>query len=164
MSATRTVLGLAALLGAALMAGTFYAFSTFVMAALGRIPAAQGMAAMQSINVAVINRWFLSVFVGTAVLSVALVALALFDGQPGSLWMLSGGLAYALGTFLVTVVGNVPLNNELARAPATEPEGHAVWGRYLYRWTKWNHVRTAFAGLATVLFALGLMATAGRSA
>ena len=158
MSTAMTILGLASLLGAALMAGTFYAFSVFVMKALGHIPAAAGMAAMQSINVVVINRWFLSVFMGTAALSVVLVGLALFHGQPGSLWMLGGGLAYALGTFLVTVVGNIPLNNELARAPATEPDGQAVWGRYLVRWTQWNHVRTAFAVIATLLFALGLRA------
>lgn len=157
MSATITLLGLASLLGAALMAGTFYAFSTFIMAALGRVPAAEGMAAMQSINVAVINPWFLSVFLGTAVLSIALVGLALLDSQPRSLWMLSGGLAYVLGTFSVTVVGNIPLNNELARASATAPDGRAVWVRYLDRWAQWNHLRTAFAVIATLLFALGLM-------
>ena len=41
-------LTLAALLGAALVAGVFYAFSTFVMGALDRRPAAEAIAAMQS--------------------------------------------------------------------------------------------------------------------
>ncbi len=158
MSTAMMILGLASLLGAALMTGTFYAFSTFVMKALARVPAAEGMASMQSINVVVINRWFLSVFMGTTVLSGILVGLALFDRQPSSLWMLSGGLVYVLGTFLVTMICNVPLNNELARASATELDGHDVWVRYLDRWTKWNHLRTVFAVISTLLFALGLMA------
>jgi uncharacterized membrane protein len=37
-------------LGCGLAAGVFYAFSTFVMKALARLPAAQGFAAMQSIS------------------------------------------------------------------------------------------------------------------
>lgn len=55
-------------LGCGLMAGVFFAFSTFVMKALGALPPAQGIAAMQSINVAVINRWFMAAFFGTALL------------------------------------------------------------------------------------------------
>jgi uncharacterized membrane protein len=50
------------MLGAALVAGIFFAFSTFVMTALGRLPPEQGIAAMQSINVTVLNPWFFAVF------------------------------------------------------------------------------------------------------
>jgi uncharacterized membrane protein len=39
-----------AALGSGLVGGVFFAFSTFVMRALARVPAAQGIAAMQSIN------------------------------------------------------------------------------------------------------------------
>jgi hypothetical protein len=49
------VLAFAGALGSGLMAGAFFAFSTFVMRALARLPAAEGIAAMQSINVAAIN-------------------------------------------------------------------------------------------------------------
>jgi len=59
-------LTLGAALGSGLIAGVFFAFSTFVMPALARLAPAQGVAAMQAINVAVLNRWFLGVFVGTA--------------------------------------------------------------------------------------------------
>jgi uncharacterized membrane protein len=58
-------------LGCALVAGIFFAFSTFVMKALGKLSPPQGVAAMQSINVAVINPWFLTAFFGTAVACVA---------------------------------------------------------------------------------------------
>jgi uncharacterized membrane protein len=46
------VLTLFAALGCGLVAGVFFAFSTFVMKALARLPAEQGIAAMQAINAA----------------------------------------------------------------------------------------------------------------
>ena len=49
-------------LGSGLVAGIFFAFSNFVMKALGCVPPAQGIAAMQSINAVVLNRWFFAVF------------------------------------------------------------------------------------------------------
>ena len=67
-------------LGSALMAGTFFAFSNFVMPALGKLPAEQGLAAMQSINRVVLNPLFLSVFVGTAVAAAILAAGVIVSG------------------------------------------------------------------------------------
>jgi uncharacterized membrane protein len=55
-------LTLFAALGCGLIAGVFFAFSAFVMKALGRLPPAEGIAAMQSINIAVINPVFLTAF------------------------------------------------------------------------------------------------------
>ena len=64
-------------IGAGVIGGTFFGFSSFVMGALGRLPAPQGIAAMQSINVVVINPWFMTPFLGTAVLGLAIaVAVA----------------------------------------------------------------------------------------
>ena len=50
--------------GAGLVGGVFFAFSAFVMKALAELPAAQGIQAMQRINVVVLNPLFLGVFVG----------------------------------------------------------------------------------------------------
>ena len=59
-----------------LMAGLFFAFSTFVMQALGKRPAPTGIAAMQSINATILNPIFFALFFGTAVLSLILAVLA----------------------------------------------------------------------------------------
>lgn len=48
--------------GSAITGGIFYAFSSFVMAALARIPASAGMMAMQSINITVLNGTFFAPF------------------------------------------------------------------------------------------------------
>jgi hypothetical protein len=60
-------LTLAAALGSALVAGVFFAFSTFVMDALDRIPPAQGINAMNQINETVLRPGFMIAFVGTAI-------------------------------------------------------------------------------------------------
>jgi len=65
-------------LGCGLVAGVFFAFSAFVMKALSRLPPALGIAAMQSINVAVINPWFLAAFLGTGAACVLLAVSSLF--------------------------------------------------------------------------------------
>ena len=80
------VLTLISALGCGLMAGLFFAFSVSVMKALGRRPPAEGIAAMQSINVVVINPVFMIAFFGTAVacVAVAISALRTWDGHRGS--------------------------------------------------------------------------------
>ena len=61
----------------------------------------------------------------------------------------------------VTALGNVPLNDQLAAVSATDPGALDVWERYLGRWTMWNHVRTAAAMAAALLYSLGLMQNGG---
>ena len=153
-----TAVATLALLGSALIGGVFFAFSSFVMKALARLPFADGVAAMQSINVVVINPSFLGAFVGTALLSLGAAGLAIADwGHPAAPYLLGGGLLYVVGTFLVTGLGNVPLNNELAAVSPGEPEAAEMWERYLSRWTALNHLRTAAAMAAALLYCLGLM-------
>jgi uncharacterized membrane protein len=140
-------------LGCGLMAGFFFAFSICVMKALGALPPAQGIAAMQSINVAVINRWFLTPFFGVAVTCAFLGIAALMQRhEPGAAYILAGSVLYLAGTLLVTMIFNVPRNNALARVPADSPEGAALWMDYLVGWTRWNHVRTVAALLAAACF------------
>jgi uncharacterized membrane protein len=102
-------------LGCGLMAGLFFAFSVSVMKALARLPSVEGIAAMQSINVSIINPLFLAVFLGPAVGCAIVVIVSLWHWHyPGSVYLLLGGALYLFGTFLVTVVFNVPMNEALA--------------------------------------------------
>ena len=156
------VVGTMALLGSALVGGIFFAFSSFIMKALAGVPSAEGIGAMQSINVVVINPSFLGAFFGTAVLSLVAGGLALASWRsPSASYFLCGALGDRGGTSLVTRFGNVPLNNQLAAESATDPGTQEVWQHYLGRWTMWNHVRTAAAMGAALLYTLGLMQNAG---
>ncbi len=156
------VVGVVALLGSALVGGIFFAFSSFIMKALARIPSEEGIGVMQSINVVVLNLSFLGALIGTAVVSLGAGGLALANwGRPSAVFFLGGALFYLVGTFLVTVLGNVPLNDQLAAVSATDPAARDVWERYVSRWTAWNHVRTAAAMVAALLYSLGLMQNGG---
>ena len=146
-----------AALGTGLMAGVFFAFSTFVMAALGRLSPPQAIAAMQAINVAVITPAFLGPFLGTVALSAVLAGLAVV-GMAGSaaVHIVAGAVLYIVGTFGVTIVFNVPRNDALAAVDPAGGEAAATWARYLREWTAWNHVRTAAALAASAAFVLAL--------
>lgn len=107
-----------ATLGCGLIAGIFFAFSNFVMRALARLPDSQGIAAMQAINVTVLNPLFLGTFMGTALLCAVLAGYGVLHlSQPGSGWLIAGGVLYLVGNLLVTGSRNIPRNNALARLP-----------------------------------------------
>jgi uncharacterized membrane protein len=143
-------------LGCGLIAGFFFAFSVAVMKALGKIPPAQGIAAMQSINVVVINPVFLGVFLGTAIACLVVLVGSLVRWRlPGAGFLVGGSLLYIAGSFLVTMLFNVPRNNALAALAPDTPAAHALWTNYLSTWTAWNHVRMLASLAAMVLFILG---------
>lgn len=158
----RLPLILLAAVGCALSAGIFFAFSTFVMQALAQQPAAPGIATMQSINITVINPWFMAAFFGPAIAGLVLTISALRQWeQPGALYWLVGSLLYLIGTIGVTVAGNIPLNDALAIVSPDSAEGTTLWAKYLTDWTFWNHVRTIAACLAAALFTLSLCSRTG---
>ena len=149
------VLLLAALSGCGIIAGVFFAFSTFVMKALSRLSPGEGIAAMQSINITVLNPWFLGVFLGTAAVCFILLVWALIESsQRGSGYLIAGSTLYLLGCFLVTVVFNVPKNEALAKVDASTDDAESFWRIYVDEWTRWNHVRTIASFLAAACFAL----------
>ena len=146
-----------AVLGCGLMAGLFFAFSVAVMKALARLPAAEGMAAMQSINVVILNPVFLATFLGTAAACVVvLVASFMRWHEAGAVYLLVGSALYLVGTFLVTAVFNVPMNDALASVALGDPEAASRWAAYLAGWTAWNHVRTVTATAAAASLTIAL--------
>ena len=152
------ILTFLSVLGCGLVAGIFFAFSTFVMRALARIQPAKGIEAMQSINITVLNPWFLGVFIGTAVICflLSLSAILRWD-QPGAFFLLAGCLLYLIGTFLVTVIFNVPMNNALEKLDPATHEASNYWSIYLSKWVFWNHVRTVAALLGTASLIIALL-------
>ena len=151
------VLAFASAVGSALVAGIFFAFSTFVMHALARLPTEQGIAAMQSINITVINPFFMGAFLGTGVLCVLLAAGGWFRwNDVGAKIAVIASLVYLIGAIGVTIIFNVPLNNALPAMAADSRDGAAIWARYLAEWVPWNHLRTVacLASRASLIQAL----------
>lgn len=150
-------LTLFAALGCGLVAGVFFAFSAFVMKALAQLPPDKGIAAMQSINVAVLNPWFMGAFFGTAAACVlALICSLFWWHDPAAVYLLVGSALYLVGTLLVTMAVNVPKNEALASFAPDDPDGTSFWAGYVAGWTAWNHVRTVAALAAAASFSIAL--------
>ncbi|BCJ36865.1 membrane protein [Actinocatenispora thailandica] len=162
--AREVTLGLATL-GFGLMAGLFYAFAVAVMPALRGADDRTFVDVMQRINRAILNGWFLLVFVGVLLPVVAAAALHLPAGaRPALPWVLAGLLLY-LVMFLITGRVNVPLNDRLAAAgdPARLAEPAAVREAFEAVWVRWNLVRAVTATAAFGCLVLALVRSAGAS-
>jgi uncharacterized membrane protein len=144
-------------LGCGLAAGVFFAFSSFVMKALGRLPPAAGIAAMQSVNAAAVTPVFMTTLFGTAAAGAVLAVWGMINSaQPYAAYLLTGSALYLVGVIAVTAAYHVPRNNALDRVRPDSPDAAGLWARYLSGWTAGNHVRAVAALAALALFSLAL--------
>ena len=143
--------------GAGCTAGVLFAFSSFVMPALRRLRPAQGAAAMQSINLTAVRPPFMFAFAGTAVLSVALLVVAVTTlDEAYAPWLVVAAVLYLVGVLGLTMAYHVPRNDALATLVADAPETTVAWERYAATWTTANHVRAAAGLLATAALGIAL--------
>jgi uncharacterized membrane protein len=159
MSDLLYALTLGTALGCGVSAGALFAFSSFVMPALRRLPPEQGIAAMQSINVTAVTPVFMTALFGTGVACVALIVVALGElGESHAPYLLAGAALYLLGVLGVTMAYNVPRNNALERVDPMSATAAASWERYAAEWTAGNHVRavTGIAAAAALTLALSV--------
>jgi uncharacterized membrane protein len=154
MNAVTFTLTLAAAIGSGAVGGVFLAFSSFVMSALRRLPPAQGIAAMQAINVTAVTPVFMGALFGTAALAVA-AAAATLDDDAGP-YATAAALAYLAGVFALTIGFHVPRNTALSAVDASGAGAAAAWQRFAGPWTTGNHVRTAAALAAAAGFTVAL--------
>lgn len=156
------VLTFAAAIGSGLVAGVFFAFSSFVMPALGRVAPPIGIAVMNAVNITVYNPGFMFAFMGTAAacLLLALGSYAWWDRLDGKL-LLFAALTYLILCVAITSAFNVPLNDALAAAEQGSPREAELWGLVLKDWTFWNHVRTAAALTTAIVLSVVLLRRTG---
>ncbi|WP_341836971.1 DUF1772 domain-containing protein [Chitinophaga pollutisoli] len=146
---------LAAVILTCLSAGIFYAYAVSVVPGLGRVKDSAYLTAYQSINRAILNPWFLIVFMAPVFL-LPFSAWQQFS-QPANLawWALvAAGAIYITGVFGVTVACNVPLNEWLDKqdlASAGEQTLKEWRLRFEEPWNRWNVVRTAASVVSAIL-------------
>ncbi|GAA4846858.1 DUF1772 domain-containing protein [Kitasatospora terrestris] len=152
MSTLRTAVLFAATLTTGLSAGLFYSYACSVMPGLARLDDRGFVEAMQRINVAILNGWFMLSFLGSLVLILAAGALHLRGADRGVLLWIGVAAVCYIAVLAITAVVNVPLNDRLAAA--TSPE--AARAAFETTWVRWNTVRalTSTAALASLAWAL----------
>ena len=149
-------------LWSAVIGGVFSAFSEFVMSGLLRTEPAGGIEAMQHINRTVIKTQFVAGILLIAPLSIlfAFYSWRTFDGI-ALLAILTAPIVYVPTVFLMTVFGNVPMNNKLERLDHASSEAVTYWRRYGRIWTRLNHVRTIGSVATAVLYLIAAVHLVG---
>ena len=152
LESLRSPVLLSAALACGLQAGTYYTWASGVMPGLAEVDDRTFVHAMQQMNVAIVNPVFLASFLGAPAL--ALAAVAASEGSARR-WVVAGA-AFALATVVITVAGNIPLNDALdAAGPIdTIADVGAVRDAFESSWVRLNTVRalTSAASLGCLVW------------
>jgi uncharacterized membrane protein len=154
---TQTLTLAAATVTTGLMAGTFFIFACAVMPALSRSDDRVFVQVMRDINDVIQNPLFLSAFMGALLLCAAAAWQARTETHRW--WTWAACATYAL-TFLLTVAGNVPLNDQLASTTASAATARE---QFEDAWVAWNAVR-AVMSTGALVFLAGALLRQGRPA
>ena len=136
---------IAATLTTGLSAGLYYGFACAVMPGLARSGDRTFVETMQRINTAIINGWFMLLFLGSLLLTAAAAALQLAGGNGTSTAWTVAALALYSAVLVITMAFNVPLNNALDAGGTPESEAGlaALRGQFERPWVRWNLLRSA---------------------
>ena len=144
---------LTASLACGLQAGTYYTWASGVMPGLARVDDRTFVHAMQQMNIAIVNPVFMLTFMGAPLLAAA--AIATTDGS-GRKWAIAGA-AFALATVVITIAGNIPLNDAIDAAGPIDKIADlgAVREAFESDWVRLNIARalTSTASLGCLVWA-----------
>lgn len=151
------ILGLYGMVYLWLIAGIFFAFSDFVMKSLNRMEETAAIEAMQSINLWVYRSFFM---IGLyTMVPVSLFGIFNWAFNAGDPLFAMGGAAYLIGVIIVSGLGNIPLNEKLAKLPSGDLATKKFWVHYVQKWSALNHLRVLGATVAALFFTYGVVAT-----
>jgi uncharacterized membrane protein len=142
----------------ALHAGLLYDFSVDIVPALRSIKGTAHISMMQAINVKIENPVFFLSFFGPIVLLP--LAAFLHRGKPQFAWLLAASIIQIFGCEGITVAGNIPLNNQLAKIGAdqlSEAEADRIRKEFQgpkMPWMRFHTIRTLAAIAATIILFL----------
>jgi uncharacterized membrane protein len=133
-----------------LSAGLFYAWSVSIIPGARKVTDLTYMESMQSFNRAILNPAFFLVFMGSGIL---LSISAIQHYRTGIVFwvILAAALCYVVGTFGVTMLGNVPLNNSLDVFQVKDMSAGQIAAfreHFEEKWNRLHTIRTAFSILS----------------
>ena len=146
-------------LWSAVIGGVFSAFSEFIMSALLRLDASAGIGSMQQINRTVIRTQFVAGIILIAPLSIAfaIYGWTMLDGT-ARLMLILAPIIYVPSVFLMTIFGNVPMNNMLEKLDRDTQASEPYWRHYGRVWTRLNHFRTWGCVFTALTYLVGSVA------
>lgn len=153
----KTLVLLLSAVSTALIGGLFYAYSCSVLPGLTRLSDLSFLQAMQAINRAILNPLFFISFMGTLIL-LPVCTWSFYEKNPSLTFylLLAATLLYAGGVFLVTMVGNVPLNDLLDGASLEKmsaSELSALRNKFEPAWNLYHRIRTIISCICIAIVA-----------
>jgi uncharacterized membrane protein len=161
MLSTQTLLLFFSALLSALVAGLLYGYACSVNPGLNKLNDASYLQAMQSINKEILNPYFFITFFG-ALIILPITTWYSYAHLPKTcfLLLLAATIIYIAGVIGVTISGNVPLNESLAKfniKAATEMELAQQRKLFENSWNRFHLLRTIFSVLAASLTILAII-------
>jgi len=144
----------------ALVTGLFYGYSVSVNGGLHRLNDSEYVKAMQSINAVIQNPLFFVSFIGPAILLPLAAFLQRDTNSMQFALLLTSSVIYIAVSFALTMVGNVPLNERLAKFNASKSSGNEIAQARAGFEKPWNHLhatRTIASIAATVLIFVAIL-------
>ncbi|WP_127019280.1 DUF1772 domain-containing protein [Flagellimonas beolgyonensis] len=143
-----------------LTAGLCFTWTNAVTPGIGRLDNLGYLQAFQAMNRAIINPMLLLVFFGPLLTHIANVYL--HRNQPNLVfWMLfAAGILYVAGVVVITVFGNVPLNEILDKTDlqvATPKQLNEIRNLFEAKWNRLHLIRTVTSTLSFLLLILSLL-------
>ena len=160
MSGVSLAVLLVAIISNGLLAGLYGAFAIGICPALRYADDNTVVTVFRMANRQIVNPLFLAVFFGAPASAVAAVVVIPRTGLGESTlpWAVAGA-AGAVASLLITMFGNVPLNDRLERAEICTREALATARRAFERpWSRWNMVRAVASTGASIGLAVDLTA------
>lgn len=147
----------AAVLLTGLIAGLFYGYDCSVIKGFRNLTDKEYLNAFQSINRAILNPYFFLSFMGSLLVLPVATWLSYKAAAPISFYLLlAATVLYVVGVFGVTVVGNIPLNNQLDQFDISNAAPDAVKAmrqKFEPNWNRFHAIRT-YANILSFLLAI----------
>lgn len=151
----------------ALIAGLFYSYSCSVNPGLGKLADREYLLAMQSINKEILNPVFFLSFMGTLFMLPISTFLHYKSGDMIAFWLLlAATILYAAGTFVITMAGNVPLNETLNAFDINSNSVNEIAEQrrvFESSWNMFHSIRTIAAIAALILVITGCVLSSPNS-
>ena len=154
------IIMIALILLTGLSAGLCFTWSNTVTPGIGRLDDLGYLQSFQQMNRTILNPMFFVVFFGPFFLN--LVNIYFFRSSPSSFfWILIlAGVIYVFGVLVVTVFGNVPLNEMLDKTDldiASIDELRQLRENFELKWNRLHSIRTFTSIISFLLLIIGLL-------
>ena len=154
------IIMIALILLTGLSAGLCFTWSNTVTPGIGRLDDLGYLQSFQQMNRTILNPMFFVVFFGPFFLN--LVNIYFFRSSPSSFfWILIlAGVIYVFGVLVITVFGNVPLNEMLDKTAldiASIAELRQLREKFEVKWNRLHSIRTFTSIISFLLLIIGLL-------